>query len=224
MLKPHPTQRFVLTFVVAALALSFATAAVADTIYLKNGRQIRSSQVRIEGDRVLFIQYGGEVALPMSIVDRIEQDASVGPSATPPPPPEATQPEENPDQPAAGDEGADVPPEQTRDYWQEQVRSIEAEREQVNLQIEDLRRQERAFLFSHRSTAETRQSIEAAQQRLTELDQEMTDLQNEARRQGVPPGWLRLEPGGGEGGGGEGGSGGSGGSGGGPGGSGGSVG
>jgi len=205
MLKPHPTQRFVLTFVVAALALSFATAAVADTIYLKNGRQIRSSQVRVEGDRVLFIQYGGEVALPMSIVDRIEQDANVGPAGSPPPPPEATQPDENPDQPATTGE-AETPPEQTREYWQDQVRSIEAEREQVNLQIEDLRRQERAFLFSHRSTAETRQAIEAAQARLTELDQEMTDLQAEARRQGVPAGWLRVVPAGG--GGGEGGTGG----------------
>jgi hypothetical protein len=208
MLKPHTTQRFVLTFVVAALALSFATAAVADTIYLKNGRQIRSSQVRVEGDRVLFIQYGGEVALPMSIVDRIEQDANVGPTATPPSPSQGTQPEENPEQPATTEE-AEVPPEQTREYWQDQVRSIEAEKEQVNLQIEDLRRQERAFLFSHRSTAETRQAIEAAQQHLAELDQQMTDLQTEARRQGIPPGWLRLQPGGGVGGdGGQGGSGG----------------
>ena len=32
----------------AALSLAFATVAVADTIYLKNGRVIRSSSVRVE--------------------------------------------------------------------------------------------------------------------------------------------------------------------------------
>ena len=69
-----------------------------------------------------------------------------------------------------------------------------AEGAEVDLQIEDLRRTERAFLFSKRSTAETRQKIEAAQLRLTELDQEMTDLRAEARRLNIPPGWLRLDP------------------------------
>jgi hypothetical protein len=216
MLKPHTTQRFVLTFVVAALALTFATVAVADTIHLKNGRMIRSSQVRVEGDKVVFIQYGGEVALPMSLVDRIEQDAAVEPQGTPPPPPGTTPDPDapaDPNAPADPDAGADTPPEETRAFWQDRVRSIEAEKEQVRLQIEDLKRTERAFLFSHRSTAETRQAIEAAEARLVELDQEMTDLQAEARQAGVPAGWLRLPPGEG-GGGGEGGSGGPGGSGG----------
>lgn len=207
MLKPHPTQRFVLTFVVAALSLSVATAALADTIYLKNGRQIRSSHVRIEGDKVYFIQYGGEVALPMSLVDRIEEDANVEPPPSPPraTPVEGTAPAEGAPAAGGGAEGAEgaegeTPIEQTQEYWQDRVRAIEAEKEQVRLNIEDLRRTERAFLFSHRSTAETRQQIEAAEARLVELDQEMVELQAEARRAGVPAGWLRLPPGGGVGG------------------------
>lgn len=199
MLNPHSIRRFVLVAVAAALALSFAAPAVADTIYLKNGREIRSSQVRVEGDRVFFIQYGGEVVLPMSLIDRIVVDARVEPEATtttPPPPPAA----ESAADPAADPEGA-VAPVDTKAFWQDRVRTIETEKVQVQLRIEDLRRTERAFLFSKRSTAETRQSIDDAQARLAELDQEMTDLQTEARRAGVPAGWLRLPAGGGGGGG-----------------------
>jgi len=37
----------------------------------------------------------------------------------------------------------------------------------------------------------TRVKIEAAQQRMAELDTQMRDLRREARRQNIPPGWLR---------------------------------
>lgn len=213
MLKPHPLQRFVLTFVVAVVALAIAGAAAADTIYLKNGRTIRSSYVRVVGDRVVFIQYGGQVALPMSLVDRIEEDTNVGPSSSPAPPPSSSSDDTSvgsadPDDPEAATAEEEVPEEETRAYWQDRVRSIEAEKEQLRLQIEDLRRTERAFLFSHRSTADTRAAIEQAEQRLTELDEEMAALRQEARQAGVPAGWLRLSPGGGGGQGGGGSSGG----------------
>ena len=195
MLKPHAGQRLALTFVVATVALLVAGAATADTIYLKNGRVIQSSLVRVVGDRVIFVQYAGEVSIPLSVVDRIVEDASVEPAGTPP----LAQPVADEAEEAAAAEAEDAPEEQTRDYWQEQVRSIAAERVQVELQIEDLRRTERAFLFSHRSTAETRQAIEDAQARLAELDEEMSALEGEARRLQVPPGWLRIDPAGGGG-------------------------
>jgi hypothetical protein len=189
-----------LTFMVAIVALWVAGTATADTIYLKNGRVIQSSLVRVEGDRVIFVQYAGEVSIPLSQVERIVEDATVEPAATTTTPPPADEAEEA----AAADAEAEaVPEEQTRDYWQGRVRSIAAERVQVELQIEDLRRTERAFLFSHRSTADTRQAIEDAQARLTELDEEMSALETEARRLEIPPGWLRIDPvgGGGEAGG-----------------------
>lgn len=193
MLKPHGIQGLVLSVVTAALTLALANVAMADTIYMKNGRSIRSSQVRIEGDQVIFLQYGGEVSIPMSMVDRIVQDENVEPEGAPPPPPAAA--DDTQVGPATDPEEEETPPEQTtRDYWQGKVRAITAEREEVELQIEDLRRTERAFLFSHRSTAETRTQIVAAQARLAELEQEVTDLQAEARRLNVPPGWLRLDP------------------------------
>lgn len=193
MLKLHGIQGLVLSVVTAALTLALANVAMADTIYMKNGRSIRSSQVRIEGDQVIFLQYGGEVSIPMSMVDRIVQDENVEPEGAPPPPPAAA--DDTQVGPATDPEEEETPPEQTtRDYWQGKVRAITAEREEVELQIEDLRRTERAFLFSHRSTAETRTQIVAAQARLAELEQEVTDLQAEARRLNVPPGWLRLDP------------------------------
>lgn len=193
MLKPHGIQGLVLSVVTAALTLALANVAMADTIYMKNGRSIRSSQVRIEGDQVIFLQYGGEVSIPMSMVDRIVQDENVEPEGAPPPPPAAA--DDTQVGPATDPEEEETPPEQTtRDYWQGKVGAITAEREEVELQIEDLRRTERAFLFSHRSTAETRTQIVAAQARLAELEQEVTDLQAEARRLNVPPGWLRLDP------------------------------
>jgi len=193
MLKPQLTHRSVLIVVLAGLVLWFAVPAAADTIYLKNGRIIRTSQVRVEGDRVFFIQYGGEVAMPMALVDRIVEDANIEPEAAPAPPPApARNPGANPAEPA-DPEGADAPVDtNTRAHWQGRVRTIEAEKSQVELQIEDLRREERAFLFSKRSTAQTRQKIDDAQERLAELEQEMTDLRAEARREGIPVGWLRL--------------------------------
>jgi len=193
MLKLHGIQGLVLSVVTAALTLALANVAMADTIYMKNGRSIRSSQVRIEGDQVIFLQYGGEVSIPMSMVDRIVKDENVEPEGAPPPPPAAA--DDTQVGPATDPEEEETPPEQTtRDYWQGRVGAITAEREEVELQIEDLRRTERAFLFSHRSTAETRTQIVAAQARLAQLEQEVTDLQAEARRLNVPPGWLRLDP------------------------------
>ncbi len=206
MVNKHTFQRIAYTFATLAIALSIAGAAFADTIYLKNGRIIRSAQVRTEGDRVFFTQYGGEVSLPLELVDRIEKDASAEPAPTTGPAPgpiETAEPTEGAGESDAEGEAEEAPEEQTQEYWQERVLSLEAERQQVQDQIADLRRTEQAFLFSHRSTADTRRQIEEAQQRLTELDEEYRNLQTEARRAGVPAGWLRAprDGGGGSGGG-----------------------
>lgn len=191
MLTSQTTVGVVRSVLAVTIALTVANAAMADTIYLKNGRSILSSQVRVEGDRVIFLQYGGEVSISMSMVDRIVTDAEVEPEGTPPPPPAA-------DPSPADPEAPEIPPKETRDYWQNAVARIVADREEEVLEIESLKRTERAFLFSQRSTAETRAQIAAAEVRLTELDQEMTDLQTEVRRLGIAPGWLRLDPSGGD--------------------------
>ena len=78
------------TVLVAALVLAttaLASFARADSIYLKNGRVIHSSDVRVEGDRVLFLQYGSMQTIPLALVDRVEKNdrgARGGRSATTP--------------------------------------------------------------------------------------------------------------------------------------------
>jgi len=195
--KPHAGYRIALTLLAVTFVLGLAVSASADTIYLKNGRIIRSSSVRVEGDRVIFIQYAGEVSIPLALVDRIVQDARVEPEGAPPPVAD-TNPDDEGLEPEP--ESEDVAPEQTREYWQDLVRAIEAETAEVEVRIEDLRRTERAFLFSSRSTADTRVQIEDEQANLTRLAQEMDDLRAEARRMQIPAGWLRLTPAGGQGG------------------------
>lgn len=204
MIESWNVSRAVQVLLLTATVLGVAASAGADTIYLKNGRVIRTSEVRVEGDKVFFRQYAGTVVIPMAIVDRIEEDEMGGPSAT-----AATPPTSPADESAGTEEGAesgqaeqaeDVPPEQTREYWQERVSANRAERQEVEERLERLRREERAFLFSQRSTAETRRQIEDAQERLQGLQQELEQIQEEARRAGVPPGWLRVEQGSGDGG------------------------
>jgi hypothetical protein len=196
MAKLHTSQRIALTLVTLTSVFAFAAVATADTIYMKTGRVIKSAQTRVEGDRVYFTQYGGEVSVPLDLVDRIVEDQATEPPALPPAPmPVQTEADAGTEETTPAAEGDEVPSDQTQEFWQDRVRSIEAERTQVNLQIEDLKRTERAFLFSHRSTSETRQSIEEAEARLKELDQEYSDLQAEARRLSIPAGWLRLPPG-----------------------------
>jgi len=63
------------------LLLSLATAGVADTIVLKNGRRIVASSVTEDGDRVSYETPAGQMSVPKAIVARIEHDGSTYSSA-----------------------------------------------------------------------------------------------------------------------------------------------
>ena len=92
--------------VVCAL-FALATGAVADTIYLKNGRTIRTSDTRIEGGNVIFMQFGGEVTIPMSEVDRIEEDDLREPEPLSASQPAQRDPAVDPEDPNAPDPAVD---------------------------------------------------------------------------------------------------------------------
>ena len=188
---------------VVCAVFALATSAVADTIYLKNGREILTSTTRIEGDNVIFLQYGGEVTIPLSLVDRIEEDEAREPDPLP-----VSQPASSGSAGQSGDQaGANaaggaadpnaapgtVDPKSTRDYWQQELRAFQNERDQLTTRLEDLDREERAFLFARRSTASTRRRIDDTNAQLEALDEQETELRDEARRLGIPPGWLRLD-------------------------------
>ena len=198
MSQRSPNRLLIVAFV--ALGVLVASMADADVIHLKNGRTLLATETEVQGDELVFVRNGTRAEIPMALVDRVEESvvvpeplASEGPEVDP-------AGEAGTDAIAAGDdgdeaddeEGVEVPPEQTREYWQAAMLAIEQEKQQLQDSLVELRREERAFLFSHRSTAETRAKIEAVNERMQALDEEKQALRREARRLQIPPGWLRV--------------------------------
>jgi TonB family protein len=71
----NPARRSIrIGFLAAFLGLAPAAGLLADTIYLKNGRQIQASNIVREEGKLLFDTEGGEVAVSESLVDRIESE------------------------------------------------------------------------------------------------------------------------------------------------------
>ncbi len=60
--------------------LAGASNASADSVYLKNGRVIRTASAHVDGQHVVFTQYGGEHSIPLSVVERVVVDDRVGPA------------------------------------------------------------------------------------------------------------------------------------------------
>lgn len=193
------------SLLVTVLLGAAAPAVFADTIHFKNGRVMKVDSARIEGDEVVFQFAGNEARIPKALVDKIVKDEAVrsptpaaDDEATPAPivpkPPVVAEPaaEDDDDAEPKPDEVEAADPATTREYWQQKVREIATEQADIDEQIATLRREERAFLFSQRSTGATKRNIEAAQERRKELDKELTDLRREARRKSIPAGWLRV--------------------------------
>jgi hypothetical protein len=197
---------FVLTCTLAALALCSIVAA--DSIYMKTGTVIRTAKATIDGEAVIFQQYGSQVVIPLTLVERVVPDDHTGPVAiTRNVRGRSSEAGESSDVSASGAESATgqresadatsptratVPPEETKEYWQERVRALHYQGELLEARLKELRRIERAFLFSHRSTADSRRQIEEVQRAIEDNEQAKRDLRREARREGVPPGWLRV--------------------------------
>ena len=188
-----------LLVVIITVAGFAATSAAADTVYLKNGRVMRSSMVRVEGDRVYVRLYGGEVSFPMSMVERIEEDnlGEPPPTVVPVPAPAPDDPSADPADPsqddpadpspgdpaqAGADPAADSPPEQTRDYWQNRLQPLKDELERLDGVLVQLRSSNAAAVQPQINRAEASRGRAVAQ---------IDVIMAEARRLGVPAGWLR---------------------------------
>lgn len=189
------------TTAVAVFASLVAAPAGADTIYMKNGRVITSSIVRIEGDSVYVRLLGGAVRFPLSLVDRIvEDDAVEQPSRMVPVREPAPDPNDqgepaqgDPDAPsdpaAQGDPaaGADAEdpepaPEETREYWQNRLAPLNRDLARMDRELQSLRSQTSA------DAEEKTRRLETARGR---VQAQVDTILREARRLGVPPGWLR---------------------------------
>ena len=194
-----------LTTTALAVLLSLVVApAGADTIYMKNGRVITSSFVRVEGDRVYVRLLGGEVGFLLSLVDRIvEDDAVERPSTVVPVPEPASDPNDPPDQgdpaqgdpdassdpagqgdPAAGaDPGDPEPaPEETREYWQNRLAPLNEDLARMDGELQSLR---------SRTGADVEEQIRRLEAARGGVQAQVDTILREARRLGIPPGWLR---------------------------------
>jgi tetratricopeptide (TPR) repeat protein len=76
----RPLKIFVVLCLAIVVATIGGTPASADTIYLKNGRKIIASHVVRKDGQVTFETAAGQLSLPASIVDRVEEDVETGDS------------------------------------------------------------------------------------------------------------------------------------------------
>jgi hypothetical protein len=104
-----------------------------------------------------------------------------------------------PGEAAAADEAAESAPdpEDTREYWQERLKPLREELAKIDQQLRQFRTgrgQAASNVIDINTNAEGIGVADALQQlerRRTEIRQEITALQTEARRKGVPPGYVR---------------------------------
>jgi len=206
-----------LCVVVSVLAMLVVSAtlvrtASADSVYLKNGRTIHSSIVRVEGDRVVVKQYSGFIAFPLDLVERVEENDRVerGGYVPPRPEPEFDEVLEG-DAPAEGDaategdtpaEGAaqteagqaadepdaqpDPPEDPRRDqaYWQGRLRPIFT-------QMDRAESERREYVQLAQTSAEAQRQLDRLDRHLADLERQAEAIRGEARRLNVPAGWLR---------------------------------
>jgi len=192
------------TIVLVVLLSSVAAPAAADTIYMKNGRVITSSSVRVDGDHVYVRLLGGEVRLPLFLIDHIVVDDAIeappsvvpGQESTPDPNNPTGQGEPAPGDPVApgdpagqGDPAAGAAPadpepasEETRAYWRNRLDPLQEELAGMDGELQRLR---------SRTGAEVEAQIQRLQATRDGVQARLNAILREARRLGVPPGWLR---------------------------------
>ena len=188
--------------VATLFATTWAGAAVADTIYLVNGRKIHTESATIDGDRVIFTQFGGTVAIPLDQVVRVvDDDETERPAPRP-----ALAPEQG--APSAGLAGtlkgstATLSPaaagttERRRitEYWIGQINDVDARITRIQSELDRLpqysEEDERMFRFSGQVLYFIAEREKW--QRLMDGNQlHRHQLLNGARKAGVTPGALR---------------------------------
>lgn len=187
-------QRVLLITILGAMLLA-GPAAVADTVYLKNGRFLRTPEATVEGERVLLRLYGGQLVLPLSVVERVVDDDAVEPSPTVTPAAVLSADEADPQtegvaaaaaDPADPDDEvappAEPPATQTREYWQDRVAPLNDQLGRLEQELDQLR------TLTGAAVQVRIDRLEATRQQLQE---QLEAIGREARRLGIPAGWLR---------------------------------
>ena len=200
------------------VSATLVNSASADTVYLKNGRTIHSSIVRVEEDRVVVKQYDGLVAFPRDLVDRVEENDRVEPGGYVPPQPEpefdevlegdaavegdapaegaagaeGATPEEGAAQPEEG-QAADGPaaqPDPPEDPKRDQA-YWQGRLRPIFSQIDRAESERREYVQLARTSAEAQRQLDRLDRHLADLEAQAEAIRTEARHLNVPAGWLR---------------------------------
>jgi hypothetical protein len=212
-----------------AVCVFFGSTANADTIYLKNGRVIHCERTRVEGEHLVFSQYGGEVKIPLEAVDRVETDSAVEAAPAPTLSQEEYRAElvkryaeaglsspvrGSPDGTGGGGnivrEGTvapvttapgspknwrDLSPD-TREYWQLRMAEVHEQIARVEAEIDRLPEynhlEEKILDGRILWVVQRKEQLEA---HVRELRSDLLVVREDARKSGIPPGWLRLPAG-----------------------------
>lgn len=205
------------TTIIASLILLLPALLQAYTIVLKDGRRIEAqARYVVEGEQASFTDMeGNSRTLPLAEIDlaatrranrpkvwsndEIEQltgaaVSSVG-RVAPPPTAEGAAPAEG----EPGTEGGEpLPPkEETREYWQERLQKVRDELAQVDQQLQQLRSNQgqaasnSVDILGGNPGVQVEDTVRQLESRRAQLQQQISDIQEEARRLGVPPGWVR---------------------------------
>ncbi len=90
-----------------------------------------------------------------------------------------------------------TPKEQTPEYWQERLKPLREQQAKIDQELQGLRSgQNRAAsnavsLSTDAPGVDVRDTIARLEQRRADLQRQIEDIQTEARRLGIPPGWVR---------------------------------
>lgn len=205
------------TTILATLILLLPALLQAYTIVLKDGRRVEAqARYVVEGGQATFTDSAGNSrTLPLAEIDvaatkranrpkvwsndDIEQltgsaVSSVGTLAPPPAEEGAAAAEGEP----GTEESEPLPPkEETREYWQERLQKVRDELAQVNQQLQQLRSNQgqaasnSVDIMGGNPGVQVEDTVRQLESRRAQLQQQISDIQEEARRLGVPPGWVR---------------------------------
>ena len=105
---------------------------------------------------------------------------------------------EAPGEPAAGEKPTPLPPkEDTAEYWQERLKPLREELAQLEQQIQQLRRGQgqagsnAVNIMGSNPGVQVEDTLRRLEQRRAQLQQEIEAIQLEAKRKGIPPGYVR---------------------------------
>lgn len=129
---------------------------------------------------------------------RTRGGVSVVGTPRPAPAPKEAAPEETKGKPAGEEEPKPLPPkEETREYWQERSKSLRDQLAQVEQQLQRLQGGQGLAvsntidLMGSNPGVQVADTIRRLERRRAEIQRQIRDLQSEARRKGIPPGWVR---------------------------------